>query len=160
MKTLTRRNAVAMFQHLSQMAIGHLCDADMEAALDNIAALRTVADQYAKLAEELHRRIFEDVDEQRCRAFDSIVREHGMDAVGEEYADIKALVEKKVSVMYGLESREVAVELRKVERKAFMMAVLKAQPATPQTAFNVLAPMFEDDEAETDMAELDELLKG
>lgn len=160
MTTITRRNAIAMFQQLGQMAIGHLNDADMEAVMDNIAALRTVAEQYTKLAEELHRRLFGGVDEERCRAYDSIVREHGMDAVGEEYADIKTLVEKKVSVMYGLESREVAVELRKVERKAFMMAVLKAQPATPQTAFNVLAPMFEDNEAETDMAELDELLKG
>ena len=159
MKTITRRHAIAMFQQLGQVAIGHLNDADMEAVLDNIASLRTVADQYTKLAEELHRRLFEDVDEQRCRAFDSIVREHGIEAVGEEYADIKALVERKVSVMLGLESREVAIELRKVERKAFMMAILKAQPDTPQNAFNVLAPMFEDNEAETDMAELDELLK-
>ena len=157
---ITRRQAIAMYQQLGRMAIGHLNDADLGIVIDNMDEMKKVAEQYSQLASELHRRLFEDVDEQRCRAFDGIVREHGIEAVGEEYADIKALVERKVTVMLGLESREVAVELRKVERKAFMMAVLKAQPDTPQTAFNVLAPMFEDNEAETDMTELDELLKG
>lgn len=159
MKTLTRRNAIAMFQQLGQMAIGHLNDADMEAVMDNIAELRTVAEQYTRLAEELHRRLFGGVDEERCRVYDSIVREHGMDAVGEDYADIKALVAKKVSVLAGLESREVSVDIREVDRKSFMMAVLKSQPDTPQIAFNVLSPMFVESKTKADMSELDELMK-
>lgn len=159
MTTISRRNAIAMFQQLGQMAIGHLNDADMEAVMDNIASLRTVAEQYTKLAEELHKRLFEGVDEERCRQFDSIVREQGVDAVGEEYADIKVLVVKKVSVLAGLESREVSVDIRQIDRKAFEKAVLKAQPDTPQVAFNVLAPMFVESKAEADMSELDELMK-
>lgn len=159
MTTITRRNAIAMFQQLGQMAIGHLNDADMEAVMDNIAALRSVAEQYTKLAEELHRRLFGGVDEERCRAYDSIVREHGMDAVGEDYADIKALVAKKMSVLAGLESREVSVDIREVDRKSFMMAVLKSQPDTTQIAFNVLSPMFIESKTKADMSELDELMK-
>lgn len=159
MATITRRNAIAMFQQLGRMAIGYLNDADMEAVMDNIASLRTVAEQYTKLAEELHRRLFEGVDEERCRQFDSIVREQGNDAVGEEYADIKALVEKKVSVLAGLEDREVSVDIRQIDRRAFEKAVLKAQPNTPQVAFNVLAPMFGESKADADMSELDELMK-
>lgn len=156
---ITRRHAIAMFQQLGRMAIGHLNDADMEAVMDNIASLRTVAEQYTRLAEELHKRLFEGVDDERCRQYDSIFREQGMDAVGEEYADIKALVEKKVSVLAGLESREVAVDIRQIDRRTFEKAVLKAQPCTPQVAFNVLSPMFVESKAEADMSELDELMK-
>ena len=51
-KTITRRQAIAMFQQLGQMALGHLNDADIEKAMDNIAELLKVAEQYSKLSEE------------------------------------------------------------------------------------------------------------
>ena len=162
-KTITRRQAIAMFQQLGQMALGHLNDADIEKAMDNIAELQKVAEQYSKLSEELHKRLFEGVDTARCEEYDRLIKEGGKDAmeiVDANYADIKALVIKKMNVMHSLEEKEVAVDLKQLDKKTFSKAILKAQPKTLQVAFNVLAPMFEEDiKAEADLSELDELLK-
>ena len=162
-KTITRKHAVAMFQQLGQMAIGHLNDTDIEAVMDNIAALQTVAGQYNKLAEELHKRLFEGVNEARCEEYDRLIKKGGKDAmaiIDTNYADIKALVIKKVNVLANLEAKEISLEIAPVERKAFVKAILKAQPKTPQVAFNILDPIFkEEPKEEVDLTELDELLK-
>lgn len=162
-KTITRRHAIAMFQQLGQMALGHLNDSDIEKAMDNMAGLQNVAEQYSKLSEELHRRLFEGVEASRCEEYDRLIKEGDRDAmaiVDSTYADIKALVIKKMNVMNNLEEKEISVELKILDRKAFTKAVLKAQPKTPQVAFNVLAPMFDGDaKPDADLSELDELLK-
>lgn len=152
-----------MFQQLGQMALGHLNDTDIEKTMDNIAELQKVAEQYSKLSEELRKRLFEGVNTARCEEYDKLIKEGGKDAmeiVDANYADIKALVIKKMNVMHNLEEKEVAVDLKQLDKKIFSKAVLKAQPKTLQVAFNVLAPMFEEDvKAEVDLSELDELLK-
>lgn len=162
-KTITRRQAIAMFQQLGQMALGHLNDADIEKAMDNIAELQKVAEQYSKLSEELHKRLFEGIDEARCEEYDRLIKEGGKDAmaiIDTNYADIKALVIKKVNVLANLEAKEVSLEISPVERKAFVKAILKAQPKTPQVAFNILETIFKEEPKEdVNLTELDELLK-
>ena len=156
---ITRRLAIAMYQQLNRMAIGHLNDTDLGIVMDNMDELKKVAEQYSQLASELHRRLFEGVDLSRCEEYDRLVKEEDSDAVAEGYADIDALVKKKVSVLAGLERREISVNIEKVDKKSFMKAIYKAQPDIHPLAFAVLAPMFEEEaKAGADLAELDELL--
>lgn len=156
---ITRRQAIAMYKQLGRMAIGHLNDADLGIVMDNMDELKKVAEQYSQLASELHRRLFEGVDLSRCEEYDRLVKEDDSDAAEAGFADIDALVKKKVSVLAGLERKEVCVNVEKVDKKSFMKAIYKAQPDIHPLAFEVLAPMFEEDaKADADLTELDELL--
>ena len=158
MKTITRRQAIAMYQQLGQMAIGHLAEADLCIVMDNIDEFKKVAEQYSQLASELHKRLFGDIDIKRCAEYDALMKQGDKEAIEAGYSDIDALVKKKVSVLASLEKKEVCVNMEKVDKRSFVKAVYKAQPDTPQVAFNVLNPMFGDNKVEADLSELDGLV--
>jgi hypothetical protein len=154
---ITRHNAIAMLRRLGVMALGHLDDASLASMLDNIAALEAVARQKDALETELHKRLFEGVDVKRCEEFDKLVEQKDMETIDKDYADIKALVTRKVNAMEKVLLKEVEIELVTVDKTAFVKAVLKAQPTTPQATFAALAPIFGEADAEADYSELDNL---
>lgn len=155
---ITRHNAIAILRRLGVMALGHLDDASLASMLDNIAALEAVARQKDALEAELHRRLFESVSVDRCKEYDKLMEVGDIEAVEKDYADIKALVARKVGAMEKVLLKEVEVELATVDKTAFVKAILKAQPTTPQAAFAALAPIFNEVESETaDFSELDNL---
>lgn len=154
---ITRHNAIAILRKLGAMALGHLDDASLMSMLDNIASLETVARQKDALEMELHRRLFDGIPAERCKEYDRLMGSGDMETVDKEYPDIKAAVARKVSAMEKILLKEVEVDIAPVDKAAFIKAVLKAQPTTPQAVFANLAPIFGEAEAETDFSELDNL---
>lgn len=157
MKTITRRNAIAILRRLGVMALGHLDDASLASMIDNIAALEAVARQKNALEMELHKRLFEGVSIDRCKEYDKLMETGDIESVDNYYSDIKAIVERKINAMEKVLAKEVEVDITPVDKASFVKAVLKAQPSTPQAVFASISLIFGEEDAETDFSELDEL---
>lgn len=160
-----------MFHTLGTMALGHLDENTLEAVMDNFNAFRKAAEDYDKLREELGKRLYADVAEERKTAFMEIVgkyeqekdvekKEEYKKLLQDSYADLYPVYEKHMKVLQSLYAKEVEVEITKVDKTAFVRGVLKARKDLPALLIeSAFAFMFaEPEKVEDDFSELDAIL--
>lgn len=172
---ITRNYAIEMFHSLGAMALGHLDDETLSATLDNFDKFRKVQEDYQKLAEELAKRLYEGVDEEKKKAFYEVIcnfeREQGLDKKREiealmkgSYPDLYPIYRKQISVLTTLVNKEVEVEITEVDKDAFIKGIVKGKKdALVHEIMSMFAPIFKKEEkkedGKPDFSELDELLK-
>lgn len=168
---IARNNAIQMFQTLGTMALGHLDENTLEAVMDNFNAFRKAAEDFDKLREELGKRLYADVAEERKTAFMEIVgkyeqekdvekKEEYKKLMQDSYADLCPVYEKQMKVLQSLYAKEIEVEITKVDKTAFVRGVLKARKDLPalliESAFAFI--FAEPEKVEDDFSELDAIL--
>lgn len=158
-KTITRFQAQKIYDTLSGMALGHLSPETLEAVIDDFAIIKNEVDNLNRIKLELSSRIYQDVDGERLRGFLIAVKNNDNKTIAESYEDLITLYNKELDVLVKVYNKEIEVDVAEVDWKEFRLAVLKSQPNTKQSAFEVLAPLFKAEEkATTDYAELDDYL--
>ena len=162
-KTIKRGLAVLMYNNLSALSFGHLDDKTLEAVMTNMSELEKVTESHNKLMQELGKRLYDGVGEAEAKKYNELV-ESG--ASNEEliakYPTVFERAEKQRKVEISLQNKDVEIELEKVDRNAFIKAVLKGKPSVAYGLFALFTPMFEDEKKEDkaeDFSELDELMK-
>lgn len=172
-KTIKRGVANAMYKALAELPLGHLSTEDLGRVMDNMVALSAPYEHYTKLMQELGKRLYDGVDQEKIQKFNEILSSASKaetiekaveihNAARAEYGDIYELYTKQVVVDNSLLNKDIEVELQEIERKPFVMAVLKEKPNVSMASFDLFEPMFIAEEnvaTEEDFSELDELMK-
>lgn len=157
MKTITRFQAIQIVKALSDMGLGYLPAEELESIIDNFELLKSEAEKVNRLKAELANRIYHEVDTKRLQSFFDAVQKN--EEVAEDYMDLLPLRNKEIEVIVSIYNKVVELDIKEVDGKEFKKAVLKAQPNTKQSAFEVLVPLFSAEEnKEDDFSELDEFL--
>lgn len=172
MKKITRQHAIEMFRNLGAIALGHMDEVTLLATLDNFDKFRKVQEDYQKLSEELAKRLYEGKDEEQKQNFFELVmkleREKEIEkrieiekVMKETYPDFHALYIKQLRVLTQMLYKEIEVDITEVDKDAFIAAIVKGKKDAPvHEIVGLFAPMFKEEETrETDLSELDELLK-
>lgn len=171
-KTIKRGIANAMYKALSELPLGHLASEDLEKVMDNMVALSAPFEHHQKLMQELGKRLYNGVDEERIQKFNTMLmmfnRAEGkgkMDIAKSiketDSADLWELLQKQNKVEASLLNKDVEVELNEIDRKTFIKAILKGKPDIAMAEFDLFADMYvaeEKEETAEDFSELDELL--
>lgn len=171
-KTIKRGIVNAMYNALSELPLGHLATEDLEKVMDNMVALSAPYEHYKKLMEELGKRLYNGVDEEKIQKFNTAMNlaskaENIEKAVAiqkatkTEYPDIYELLQKQNKVEASLLNKDVEVELNEIDRKTFIKAILKGKPDIPMAQFDLFSDMYvseEKEEVAEDFSELDELM--
>ena len=100
---ITRNYAIEMFRMLGAMALGHLDDETLSATLDNFDKFRKVQEDYQKLAEELAKRLYEGVDEEKKKAFFEVISNFEREKNIDKKREIEALMKSELE---GLVAKE------------------------------------------------------
>ena len=171
MKKITRQHAIAMFQNLGTMALGHMDETTLSAVLDNFDKFRTAQDDFQKLSQELSKRLYEGKDEAEKTAFFELVgkleqeketeKRVEIDKQMREHKEFYELYIKQLNVLANLFYKEIEIDITEVDKDAFISGVVKGKKDAPiHEIVAFFAPMFKEEEKkETDFSELDELLK-
>lgn len=160
-KTITRGQAIILYNQMATMAFGHLAEDMLESAMANFLELGKVVEPYTKMVEELGKRLFDGIDEQTIRDYNALSQKAERDAVKAAFPELYELVQKQNKVDAALRAKEIEVELVEVDKKEFVKGILKAKPTIANIVFDLFEPMFkEEKKAETtDFSELDDLMK-
>jgi predicted transcriptional regulator len=138
-------------------------DKEITELIGRIQKNQETIDEYvqkrASQKSELAKRLYQDVKEERLRAFFDAVQKNETELLEKEYADILPLRAKEIEVIVSLFNKNVEMDIKEIDGKAFRKAVMKAQPETKAVTFEMLAPMFIAEKQAEDFSELDELLK-
>lgn len=172
-KTIKRGIAKAMYEALAGLPLGHLASEELEKVMDNMVALSAPYEHHNKLMQELGKRLYDGIEQDRIHKFNSMLalasKAENIEksiaiqkAVKAEYADLYELLTKQNNVEASLLNKDVELELNEVDKKSFVKAVLKGKPEIALAEFELFAPMYSEkaekkEEAE-DYSELDELL--
>lgn len=172
MKKITRHHANVMFRNLGTLALSHMDETTLTATLDNFDKCRRVQEDYLKLSEELSKRLYEGKDEKQRNAFfelaskwegeNNIAKRMELEnAAREVYPEFYALYRKQVNVITQILNKEVEVDITEVDKDAFIKGILGGnEAARVGEIVAVFFPMFkEEEQKQTDLSELDELLK-
>ena len=177
MKNIRRNHAIEMFARLEQMEIGKFDEATLSATMSNISALRKINDDFESLKNELFKRLYGDIeqmsDEKRGEIYgffemlSKLGRSTGEEALEldknckETYPELYETRLKEMSVLMALLNKEVEADIQEVDEDAFIKGVIKGKDdASVVEVREVFAPLFKAvEKTETDMSELDELLK-
>ena len=172
MKKITRQHAIEMFRNLGAMALGHMDEETLSATLDNFDKFRKVQEDFQKLSEELAKRLYEGKDEEQKQKFFELVmkfeRENDIEkrieienAMKDSYLEFYELYIKQLKVLTQMLYKVVEVDINEVDKDNFIAGVVKGKKDAPvHEIVGLFTPMFKEEEArETDLSELDELLK-
>ena len=171
MKKITRQHAIEMFRNLGAMALGHMDEVTLSATLDNFDKFRKVQEDFQKLSEELAKRLYEGKDEKEKNEFFELVgkfereteleKRIEMEQVMKQNAEFYELYVKQLKVLTQLLYKEVEIDITEIDKDDFIAGVVKGKKdARVHEIVIFFAPMFKEEEArETDLSELDELLK-
>ena len=172
MKKITRQHAIEMFRNLGAMALGHMDEVTLSATLDNFDKFRKVQEDFQKLSEELAKRLYEGKDEEQKQKFFELVmnfeRETEIEkrieienAMKDTYPEFYPLYEKQLKVLTQMRNKEIEIDITEVDKDAFIKGVVNGKKdARVHDIVAFFAPMFKEEEKkETDLSELDELLK-
>lgn len=172
MKKITRQHAIEMFRNLGAMALGHMDEVTLSATLDNFDKFRKVQEDFQKLSEELAKRLYEGKDEEQKQKFFELVmnfeRETEIEkrieienAMKDTYPEFYPLYIKQLKVLTQMLYKEVEIDITEVDKDAFIKGIVNGKKdARVHEIVAFFAPMFKEEEKkETDLSELDELLK-
>lgn len=160
-KTITRGQAIILYNQMATMAFGHLSEEMLEGAMANFLELGKVVEPYTKMADELGKRLFEGIDEKTINDYNALSQKSDAETVKAAFPELFELVQKQHKVDNALKAKEVEIELVELDKKEFVKGVLKAKPTIANIVFDLFAPMFKDEKKEeaADFSELDELMK-
>ena len=170
MKKITRQHAIEMFRNLGAMALGHMDEVTLSATLDNFDKFRKVQDDFQKLSEELAKRLYEGKDEEQKQKFFELVmnfeRENEIEKRIEienamkQNAEFYELYVKQLKVLTQLLYKEIEIDITEIDKDDFIAGVVKGKKdARVHEIVAFFSPMFkEEEQKETDLSELDELL--
>jgi hypothetical protein len=170
MKKITRQHAIEMFSNLGAMALGHMDETTLSATLDNFDKFRKVQEDYQKLAEELAKRLYEGKDEKQKNEFFELVgkfereteleKRIEMEQVMKQNAEFYELYVKQLKVLTQLLYKEIEIDITEIDKDDFIAGVVKGKKdARVHEIVAFFSPMFkEEEQKETDLSELDELL--
>lgn len=146
-----------MNERLSSMNFGHFDERDLERMIANDGAIRHVVEDYRKMITEMQRRLYDGIERQTINAFNKTIRENAAQAEA-QYPEVYALFEKQKAVDKSLRMKVVEIELEPINRESFIKAAILGKADIPQGAYAMFAPMFVEEKAADDFAELDELM--
>ena len=170
MKKITRQHAIEMFRNLGAMALGHMDEVTLSATLDNFDKFRKVQEDFQKLSEELAKRLYEGKDEEQKQKFFELVmnfeRENEIEKRIEienamkQNAEFYELYVKQLKVLTQLLYKEIEIDITEIDKDDFIAGVVKGKKdARVHEIVAFFSPMFkEEEQKETDLSELDELL--
>ena len=177
MKKITRNHAIGLFERLGVMTLSKLEDSILVATMNNINALRKVADDFEALKKELFKRLYgdtekmDDAQRKKLQDFFDMLQKIG-NAKGEEAKALETACKvafpeyyevrvKELSVLMTLLNKEVEIEIEEVEETAFVKGIVAGNDAIKvQEVHAIFAPLFKAEEKkDADFSELDELLK-
>lgn len=170
MKKITRQHAIEMFRNLGAMALGHMDETTLSATLDNFDKFRKVQEDFQKLSEELAKRLYEGKDEKQKNEFFELVgklereteleKRIEMEQVMKQNAEFYELYVKQLKVLTQLLYKEIEIDITEIDKDDFIAGVLKGKKdARVHEIVAFFSPMFkEEEQKETDLSELDELL--
>lgn len=168
---ITRNAAMSMYEHLGAMSLGYLTEKTLEVVMSNFSALAKVASEMNQLKKELISRIYQDIEESLKKAFFELIskmeiekdiakKEALAETAKAEYGDVWKLYAKHINVIISLLEKEVEIEIEPVDEQEFMKGVLMGKKDAPIREIKaVFSPMFKTEPMETDLSELDDLLK-
>ena len=167
MKKITRQYAISMYQNLGAMALGHMDETTLSAVLDNLDRFGKVQEDFQKLSQELAKRLYEGKDEEQKNAFFALVGKMESEKDIEKRMEIeKELKEcpefyelyiKHLNVLSKLLCKEIEMDITEVDKDAFIAGVVKGKKDAPvHEIVAFFAPMFKEEERQTDLSELDE----
>lgn len=171
MKKITRKHAIDIFYHLGSMALGHMDEKTLTVVIDNCEKSHKVQEDFQKLSEELSKRLYEGMDEEKKKEYFEIVDKYQkanaedkkdyealMDA---NYHDFYVLYKKHIAVLQAMQDKKIEIDFAEVDKKEFITGVLLGKNRISVNEMEyVFAPMFKATEKkEADISELDELLK-
>lgn len=154
---ITRNQAIWMNERLSSMNFGHFDRRDLEKMVANDGAIRRVVEDYKKMITEMQKRLYDGIERQTIKAFNKTIRESATKAEL-QYPELYALFEKQRGVDMSLRMKVVEIELELIDRESFIKAAILGKADIPQGAYAMFAPMFVEEKAADDFAELDELM--
>lgn len=170
MKKITRQHAIEMFRNLGAMALGHMDETTLSATLDNFDKFRKVQEDFQKLSEELAKRLYEGKDEKQKNEFFELVgkfereteleKRIEMEQMMKQNAEFYELYVKQLKVLTQLLYKEIEIDITEIDKDDFIAGVVKGKKdARVHEIVAFFAPMFkEEEQKETDLSELDELL--
>jgi hypothetical protein len=158
---LTRQQATMMFDKLGIMALGHLPEEMIEVVINNYNALGKVASDLRTLNEELHKRMYEGMSEADVNGMFRLIVSGRMAEAKVKYPELWPIFVKHNRLSEKLSTKEVEVEIEKVDADAFIKGILRGKKDAPIIEIKeVFAPMFEVRfDNECDMSELEEIMK-
>lgn len=174
---LTRNQARNLFFNLGQVALKEMDAEVLESVMHNFDAVRKVNEDFTKLAEELAKRLYGDLqsmDEKTRKDYSDFMDIIGkyerssdrkekdalLEAAKAGYPELFRLYEKQISVLTGLLNKEVELDIKPIDRRKFAAGIAKSNAEWQLfRAEAVFAAMFAEEKNETDLSELDELLK-
>lgn len=175
---LTRIQARNLFFNLGQVALKEVNAEVLESVMHNFDAVRKVNEDFTKLAEELAKKLYGDLhtmDEKTRKDYSDF-----MDIIGKYerttdrkeadeclaaakagYPELFRIYEKQISVLTGLLNKEVELDIQPIDKTRFSTGIVKSNAEWPlfkvDAAFNIM--FAKEDKHETDLSELDKLLK-
>lgn len=170
MKKITRQHAIEMFRNLGAMALGHMDENTLSATLDNFDKFRKVQEDFQKLSEELAKRLYEEKDEKQKNEFFELVGKFERETELEKRIEIEQMMKqnaefyelyvKQLKVLTQLLYKEIEIDITEIDKDDFIAGVVKGKKdARVHEIVAFFAPMFkEEEQKETDLSELDELL--
>lgn len=165
-KTITRHHADLMFRVIGRLPLGNLDIELIEAAIDNMNAFGAVSEEITKMTTELSKRLFDGIEQERQDEYDEMAQKEGVtdDALKSAFPDLYPLVVKQNKVVASIRNKEVDVEIKEIDKDAFIKGVLAGKAKLSIRDFDIFEPMFktvktEEKKEEEDFSELDELMK-
>lgn len=168
---LPRYRAVQMYKTLSSMSFECMTADTISAILDNFDCFRRIHDEYLNLANEVSRRLYEAMNQERKKDFFCLVAkyEHEMDnSVKARYKnemelsfpDFCPLYEKHLAVLAQLFGREVDIDVVKIDRPSFVRGAMLGNPRqTVESIETIFGPILNDrSDSEQDYTELEKIL--
>lgn len=149
-----------MYDNLGSMALGYLNEDVLEVVINNYNALGKVASDLKTLNEELHKRMYEGMDEADVNGMFRLIVSGRMAEAKAKYPELWPIFVKHNRLSEKLSTKEVEVEIEKVDADAFIKGVLRGKKDAPIAEIKeVFAPMFEVRfDNECDLSELDNLI--
>lgn len=175
---LTRITARNLFFNLGQVALKEMDAEVLESVMHDFDIVRKVNDDYAKLAEELAKRLYGDpqsMDEKEKKEYTDFMEIIGkferstnvsertelIEAAKAGFPKLFKLYEKQIAVLTGLLNKELELDITPVDKAKFAAGIIKSNAGW--SAFKVDgvfgALYVEEEKKEADFSELDELLK-
>lgn len=163
-KTITRHHADLMFRVIGRLPLGNLDTELIEATMDNMTAFGAVSEEITKMTTELSKRLFDGIEQEKLKEYDEMAQKEGVtdDALKSAFPELYPLAVKQGKVVASIRNKEVEMEIKEMDKDAFIKGVLAGKAKLSIRDFDIFEPMFktvEKKKEEEDFSELDELMK-
>ena len=169
-KKIIRKDAIRLYEALGVINLGNLSEDTLEAIMANYGAFGGVFEDVKNLRRALSERLYKGITEEERMSFFEICAKYESEYdVAEKarlydkmraYADIIGLYEKHIAVLGSILSKEVEINIEEVDADSFIKGILIGHKGLNiGEVRKMFAPLFKEERRDTDLSELEELLK-